>query len=121
MNPGRTASTDDAEASLGFSATAAPGADGGTAVTIFGELDMGSAPELRELLEGALDAGGEIELDMRACSFVDSTGIATLVTIARKLAERERVLKLKGARDRVCRILDLAGLTQQGWIELEDC
>lgn len=119
MNLGQTASTGD-ESHLGFSASSAPCVGGGTAVTIFGELDMGSAPELRRILDDALLADGNVELDMRACSFVDSTGIATLVTIARRLGEQHRVLKLKGARARVRRILELAGLTQQGWIELED-
>ncbi len=104
---------------LGFSVSSAPCEGGGTAVTIFGELDMAAAAKLRDELDRAVDAEGDVELDMRACSFVDSTGIATLVTAGRRLGEEGRVLRIRGARERVSRILELAGLPAQGWVSLE--
>jgi anti-sigma B factor antagonist len=110
----------DGASKLGFSVSAAPSEGGGTAVTVFGELDMASAATLRGTLDEAIDADdGDVELDMRACSFVDSTGIATLVTAGRRLGEQGRVLRIRGARERVSRILELAGLPAQGWVALE--
>lgn len=104
---------------LGFVVTAEP-SDGGTAVTVFGELDMASSVRLRKVLDTAIDeASGDVELDMRACTFVDSTGIATLVTAGRRLGEEGRVLRIRGARERVSHIIELAGLPAQGWVALE--
>ena len=111
---------DNGGSKLGFSVTAVACEGGGAVVTVFGELDMASASRLREVLNDAIDADdGDIELDMRACSFVDSTGIATLVTAGRRLGEGGRVLRIRGARERVSRILELAGLPAQGWVALE--
>ena len=110
----------DGGSKLGFSVNAAPREGGGTAVTVFGELDMASASTLRRALDEAVAADdGDVELDMRACSFVDSTGIATLVTAGRRLGEQRRVLRIRGARERVSHILELAGLPAQGWVALE--
>lgn len=55
--------------------------DGGiSAITVLGELDMNTAPQLEQQLEEAL-AGGEasIVLDLSQCEFIDSTGIALIV------------------------------------------
>ena len=107
------------EAGLGLSINVGARQGGGTVVTLLGELDIASAPELRRTLERAIDADGDVELDMRACSFVDSVGIATLVTAARQLSEQRRTLRLRGARERVRKILELAGLTSHKWVVFE--
>ena len=104
---------------LEFSVRVAERAGGGTEVTIFGELDIASAPQLRSALERAVDADGEVELDMRACSFIDSTGIAVVVRAARSLSEDGRTLRIKGVRDRVRGILELAGLLSSSWVVIE--
>ena len=117
--PGREGG-DHGDSTLGFSVTAVAAEEGGAVVTVFGELDMASSGRLREVLDEAIDADrGDIELDMRACSFVHSTGIATLATAGRRLGEEGRVLRSRGARERVSRILELAGLPAQGWVALE--
>lgn len=101
---------------LGFSVHVADRQQGGAAVTVIGELDMASAPRLDAALEQAIGSGGEVVLDMRACSFVDSSGIATIVKAARRLHDDGRVLRVDGAQERVRRIFELAGLLSQGWI-----
>lgn len=104
---------------LEFSVSVAESRQGGSVVTMFGELDLASAPGLRQALDRAIDDPGRVELDMRGCSFIDSTGIATLVGAARRLREDGRVLQIRGARERVRRILQLAGLLSYQWIVLE--
>ena len=89
-------------------------------VTVIGELDVSAAPRVGEAFDEAIDMPGRVELDMRGCSFVDSTGIATLVGAARRLHEDGRTLFVKGARERVRGILELSGLLSQGWIVLEN-
>ncbi len=88
-------------------------------MTLLGELDLAAAPEVREVLSEALDHGGDVEVDMRACGFVDSMGIAAMVAAARQLAERGDTLRVKGAQERVRKIFELAGLLDNEWIELE--
>jgi anti-anti-sigma factor len=104
---------------VGFSIRVAERQDGGTVATVLGELDVASAPELKQALAQPLEGDGEVELDLRACSFVDSMGIATLVTAARRLSQDGRTLTIRGARDRVRRIFDLAGLSAHRCVVFE--
>lgn len=56
------------------------------AFTVQGELDMNTAPELDRALEEALaDGGASIMLDLSACEFIDSTGIALIVRTWQRL------------------------------------
>lgn len=104
---------------LGLSVSVAPGPEGGARVTIIGELDQAAAPRVKEALGQAIELGSDVEVDLRACGFVDSTGIATLVTAARRLHEGGHLLTIRGARERVLRILDLTGIVSQQWIRVE--
>jgi anti-sigma B factor antagonist len=110
----------DHASGLEFWVSLAESPQGGSIVTVFGELDAATAPRLRSTLQQALDAGGDIEVDLRACSFVDSSGIAALVWGAWRMKEDpDRKLVLLGARERVRRILDLAGVAGHSAIVLE--
>ena len=52
----------------------------GLAFTVSGELDMATAPELRERLGAALDSGiTRIVIDLREVTFVDSVGLAAVL------------------------------------------
>jgi anti-sigma B factor antagonist len=53
--------------------------DGVHVVSLRGELDLATAPELRELLEEELDAEAPILIDLTKCEFIDSTGVAVIV------------------------------------------
>jgi anti-sigma B factor antagonist len=93
--------------------------DGGVEVTVYGELDMASASDLRAELDRAVDRENGVTIDLRACSFIDSTGIATLVGAAWRLKEQGRALHIRGVRDRIRRTFDLAGLSSHDAIVLE--
>jgi anti-sigma B factor antagonist len=110
----------DSSTGLDFWSSLADRPGGGSIVTVIGELDVSTAPKLRSTLEQALAHEGDVELDMRGCGFVDSSGIATLVWVAVRMKERERRLHLRGARERVRRILDLAGISGHTAVEIED-
>lgn len=55
--------------------------DGGiSAITVRGELDMNTAPQLEQQLEEVLaDSEASVMLDLSKCEFIDSTGIALIV------------------------------------------
>ena len=93
---------------------------GGIAVTIFGELDLATAPEVRKAIEPVVDTEAEFLLDLRACGFVDSSGIAVLAAAAWRRKEMGKVLVIRGMQERVRRTFELAGLTSQDSIELRD-
>jgi anti-sigma B factor antagonist len=102
-----------------FAVHAADRIDGGVEVTVFGELDMASVGELRAELDRAVERDNGVTIDLRACSFIDSTGIATLVGAAWRLKEQGRALHIRGVRDRIRRTFDLAGLSSHDAIVLE--
>ena len=53
--------------------------DGVHIVSVRGELDLATAPELREMLDEVLAGETPILIDLTACEFIDSTGIAVIV------------------------------------------
>jgi anti-anti-sigma factor len=102
-----------------FAVHVAERAGGGVEVTVFGELDMASAPRLRAELEGPLASGKDLTIDLRACGFIDSTGVATLVGAAWQAKEHGRMLRISGVRDRIRRTFDLAGISGMDSVVLE--
>ena len=100
----------DTSTGLEFWVSVADGKNGGSTVTVIGELDGATSPRMRAALERALEGDGDVELDLRGCTFVDSGGIAALVWASWRLKERGRRLVVIGARKRVRGILDLAGI-----------
>jgi len=66
-----------------------------------GELDVFTAPRLKEALEEATPTGTEsLVLDLRGLSFIDSSGLAVILGVHQKLADaedRELRLIIKGS------------------------
>jgi anti-sigma B factor antagonist len=110
----------DSSTGLEFWVSVADGPEGTAIVTVFGELDGATAPQAREALTEAMDRGGDVEVDLRGCGFVDSRGIAAIVWAAMRLAERQHKLFVVGARPRVRGILELAGVAGHSAIVLDE-
>ena len=102
-----------------FSVHVAPGPDGGADITVFGEFDLVTADAVEAALEKAIAANGQVVLDLRACGFVDSRGIAVLIKAALRLHEQNRKLVVRGVQERVLRILDLAGITAMENLQID--
>ncbi len=83
--------------------------DGVQLVSVAGELDLATAPELRAALDAAeAGAARAIALDLSEVTFVDSTGIAVLVEYtARSRSNGDRLRILSGPA--VDRVLDVSG------------
>jgi anti-sigma B factor antagonist len=74
-----------------FTATAVP-TDYGLLVTAKGELDIATAPQLREVLTARPAPGGLLVVDLTPLTFMDSTGLAVIVQMANAVeAERGRL------------------------------
>lgn len=82
-----------------------------TLVEVEGEVDLHSAPLLKEaLLEVGSAQSARIALDLSGVSFLDSTGIGALVGAYKKTREGEGQIAFFGARPRVKRVFQIAGL-----------
>ncbi len=90
-------------------------AEAGTVVVhVAGEIDVWTAPGLREALFDLVRPGQrEIVIDLADVSFMDSTGIATFALLARRVMEAGGgSITLKSPRRSVQKVLDVSGLSR---------
>lgn len=89
-----------------------------TRVVVVGELDLAAAPTLEGAIKAAFGSGFDsVFVDLELCSFIDSTGLATLVNAGERHGQGEpameaaaRSITLVGARDQVRRVIDIVAL-----------
>ncbi|MGV1050059.1 MAG: STAS domain-containing protein [Solirubrobacterales bacterium] len=88
--------------------------DGVRVLTVQGELDLSTAPELEGPLQAALaDGETSVLIDLTECEFIDSTGIAMIVRAWQQLdsdEERSGQLAISNRNDQVQRVLEISGL-----------
>jgi anti-anti-sigma factor len=89
--------------------------DGRAHMTLRGELDLATAPELEQLLIERIDASQEVVVDLRGLEFMDSSGIRVLVAAhARAGRTGTRVLIVRPEPDSaVAKIVEVAGLDRE--------
>ena len=80
-------------------------------MTVVGELDQGTAPELRGVLGEALgNSSNSVLVDLSDCGFIDSTGLSLLVEAKRRLGEEQRSFGVCCPDADVRRLLELTGI-----------
>ena len=81
-------------------------------LTLRGELDLATAPELEQLVNESLDAGNEVVVDLRGLEFMDSSGIRVLVAAhARAARVGARLFVVRPAvGSAVAKIVQVSGL-----------
>ena len=86
--------------------------EGGSVVALTGELDLATAPELRERL-GLLSEEGEnqVTLDLTRLEFVDSTGLSVFVMALNRAHAGGGSLIIRNPSLPVMRIFEITGLT----------
>jgi anti-sigma B factor antagonist len=90
--------------------------DGVRVIAVSGELDLSTAPRLEEPLEVTMDSGTALLIDLSACEFIDSTGIALIVRAWQRLGggnggdDASVRFALCGLGDQVRRLLEVSGL-----------
>lgn len=83
--------------------------DGGSLIVIVaGEIDMATAPQLEDCLADHVDR--DVTVDLSDVTFVDSTGLAVLVSARRVLGDAGHTLRTTGEQDKVRMVLETAGL-----------
>lgn len=83
-------------------------------VALVGELDLANAATAEDALEASL-AGGDVPVvvDMRELEFIDSTGIALLVSTLNRNESGARVSFIPSSAPAVTRVLKLTGLAER--------
>jgi anti-anti-sigma factor len=70
-------------------------ADGTPLVSVWGEVDLSTAPRLERVLADALEGGErDVLVEFSRDSFIDSTGLNVLIQAARRLRAEGRALRL---------------------------
>ena len=84
-----------------------------TVVEVGGEIDVYTAPKLRETLISLVDAGQyHLVVDMEKVDFLDSTGLGVLVGGLKRVRTHDGSLSLVCTRERLLKILRITGLTK---------
>ena len=80
-------------------------------VTAAGEVDSTSAPVLRQHLDALLDGEvGELTVDLRQVSFLDSAGLCVLATAHRRAVRQDVRMRVLASSRAVIRPLQITGL-----------
>jgi anti-sigma B factor antagonist len=89
-------------------------AEGGrTVVEVSGEIDVYTAPKLREQIAELVDAGRhDIVVDMRRVEFLDSTGLGVLVGGLKRIRQHDGSMRLVCTQERILKIFRITGLTK---------
>ncbi len=81
-------------------------------VTVAGDLDLSTAPTLRDLLEALVEDGcTDIVLDLSALGFFDASGIRVLEHVMSLLLPRQGRLTLRSVPAQARRVLDITGFS----------
>ena len=83
--------------------------DGTLVLRIFGELDVTSADDVRSAVDAALGGGAErVVFDLGGLEFMDSSGIALLLSVNGKVRE----VLVRNPTAIIRRLLELTGLAE---------
>lgn len=85
--------------------------DGWTVVAASGEIDVATAPRLRERLGGFIEDGdNRLVVDLEDVAFIDSTGLGVLVGAVRRARDRQGDVRLVCTNSRLLKVLGATGL-----------
>jgi anti-anti-sigma factor len=87
-----------------------PGEDG-VVLRVEGEVDLVTAPALAMALAEATAEPGDVTVDLRQVTFMDSTGLRVLLETRERLEQDGRAMRLQvDESGAVARLLDLVGV-----------
>ncbi|WP_295657675.1 STAS domain-containing protein [uncultured Nocardioides sp.] len=88
-------------------------ADGKTVVAVGGEIDVYTAPKLRDKITELVGEGVyDLVIDLSAVEFLDSTGLGVLVGGLKKVRAHDGSLMLVCNQDRLLKIFRITGLAK---------
>ena len=86
---------------------------GYTVIEVGGEIDVYTAPKLRERLISLVEEGSyQLIVDMEAVEFLDSTGLGVLVGGLKRVRAQDGWIDLVCTQSRILRIFRITGLNK---------
>jgi anti-sigma B factor antagonist len=86
--------------------------DDSAVVSVHGEIDVATAPELREVLQRLVNEGRtRIVVDLLDVGFLDSTGLGVLVGALDACREADGELRLVIGEARIRKVFEITGLS----------
>jgi anti-sigma B factor antagonist len=80
-------------------------------VALDGEVDVYTAPALRERLIEASETGcGTVVVDMTEVDFIDSSGLGVLVSALKRVRENDGQMRIVTAKEPILKIFRITGL-----------
>ena len=99
--------------SMNLKVTPSPVRDGVIALELEGEVDVYTAPLLRQEIVDQVEKGARFLLvHLEKVEYLDSTGLGILIGGVKRLKEQNGGLKLIGPSPRISRIFDITGLNR---------
>jgi anti-sigma B factor antagonist len=86
--------------------------DGAAVVTVQGEVDLATSPQLRDCLTAVVEKSTAVVVDLDQVGFIDSTGIGVLVGAVKRARSTGGDLSLVCTQRRILKVLEITGLTQ---------
>ena len=84
--------------------------DGATVLVLRGDLDLVSAPQLRDALVEVIGDGARVVIDMEALDFLDSAGLGILVGGLKRARTHGGELELVCSSSAVLKPIEITGL-----------
>ena len=85
--------------------------DGCAVLAVSGEVDLATAPQLREALTGLVaDGHTQVVVDLTATEFLDSTGLGALITGLKRVRARGGDLRIVCTSPRVCKVFEITSI-----------
>jgi anti-anti-sigma factor len=86
----------------------------GVRITLAGEVDLATVPELDRLLDDLADREhGRLLIDLSSVEFMDSTGLASIIRALRAADANGHGLTVRGGSPQVQRLFELTGLVDR--------
>ena len=96
-----------------FRADARPVVDGTGEVVVEGEVDIATAPQLREALHQAIDQGAtRLRIDLAEVGFIDSAGLGVLIGVLKRIREVGGEIELAHVQPAPRKVIEITGLDE---------
>jgi len=84
--------------------------EGSNIIAFSGEIDLESSPVAREILLKSFDRSGNVIVDLSGVTYIDSSGVASLVEALQAAKKNGSQFALAAASEPTRRVLELARL-----------
>jgi anti-sigma B factor antagonist len=82
-------------------------------ISLRGEIDVYTAPRLRQALIDLIEGGNsDILVDMSRVDFLDSTGLGVLVGGLKRVKSKDGSLEIVATQDKILKIFEITGLSK---------